>query len=137
MEFRTIEHTADIGIEVKADSLEELFEGAALAMFSLIVDPDEVAPAHERRISLEAGDREELMFMWLNELLFILDSEEMLFSRFEVESLEGGRLEAVVTGEELDLTRHHPQEEIKAATYHEMEVARKNGRWVARVIFDV
>jgi SHS2 domain-containing protein len=135
--FRTIEHTADIGIEVEADTLAELFEGTAAAMFSLIVDPDTVKGMEERDLTLEAGDLEELLFMWLNELLFILYSEGLLFSGFKVKDIGEERMVATVSGERLDLRRHRLDEEIKAATYHEMMVERRDDGWKARVIFDV
>jgi SHS2 domain-containing protein len=134
--FRTIEHTADIGIEVEADNLGELFEGVAAAMFSLMVDPDTVRQTVERELSLEAGDLEEL-FMWLNELLFVLYAEGLLFSGFKVKDIGEDRLVATATGEKLDPQRHRLDEEIKAATYHEMMVERRDDGWKARVIFDV
>ena len=137
MRFRTIEHTADIGIEVEADNLSELFEGVAAAMFSLIVDPDTVRQTVERELSLEAGDLEELLFMWLNELLFVLYADGLLFSGFKVKDIGEDRLVATATGEKLDPQRHRLDEEIKAATYHEMMVERRDDGWKARVIFDV
>lgn len=137
MRFRTIEHTADIGIEVEADNLGELFEGVAAAMFSLMVDPDTVRQTVERELSLEAGDLEELLFMWLNELLFVLYAEGLLFSGFKVKDIGEDRLVATATGEKLDPQRHRLDEEIKAATYHEMMVERRDDGWKARVIFDV
>ena len=137
MRFRTIEHTADIGIEVEADNLGELFEGVAAAMFSLMVDPDTVRQTVERELSLEAGDLEELLFMWLNELLFVLYADGLLFSGFKVKDIGEDRLVATAIGEKLDPQRHRLDEEIKAATYHEMMVERGDDGWKARVIFDV
>ena len=137
MRFKTIEHTADIGIEVEADTLGELFEGTAAAMFSLIVDPETVRQTVERELTLEAGDLEELLFMWLNELLFVLYADGLLFSRFEVKDVDDSRLVATAGGEKLDRERHRLDEEIKAATYHEMMVERLDKGWKARVIFDV
>ena len=137
MRFRTIEHTADIGIEVEADNLSELFEGVAAAMFSLIVDPDTVRQTVERELSLESGDLEELLFMWLNELLFVLYADGLLFSGFKVKDIGEDRLVATAIGEKLDPQRHRLDEEIKAATYHEMMVERRDDGWKARVIFDV
>jgi SHS2 domain-containing protein len=135
--FKTIEHTADIGIEVEADTLSELFEGTAAAMFSLIVEPETVRQTDERELTLEAGDLEELLFMWLNELLFIMYADDLLFSRFEVTDIEDSRLNATARGEEIDPERHRVDEEIKAATYHEMMVEHQDNGWKARVIFDV
>ena len=137
MRFKTIEHTADIGIEVEADTLGELFEGTAMAMLSLIVDPATVRDDVERELSLEAGDLEELLFIWLNELLFIMYADGLLFSKFEVKDVVDSRLVAAASGERLDRGRHRLDEEIKAATYHEMMVERLDEGWKARVIFDV
>jgi len=137
LEFRTVEHTADIGIEVKADSLPELFEAAARGMFSLITDLTLVSSVVTREVEIDSGDLEELMFKWLNELLFLLGTELLLFSRFDVRTLREDRLEAAVGGEGLDLAKHEVMAEMKAATYHDLEIRDDDDSWFARVIFDV
>ncbi len=134
---RQIEHTADVGIEVEADSLEELFEGAAVGMSCLMLDIGKVRGVEEREVSIHASDLAEMMFKWLNELLFLFETEEFLFHGFDVCRIEGENLEAKITGENYDPNRHEILDEIKAATYHMMEVSKKNGKWFARVIFDV
>jgi len=135
--FNTIEHTADIGIEVEASSLEELFAGAGQAMFSIMVEEGTVEPALRREVSLDATDLPELMFKWLNELIFLVSAQRLLLCEFEVKIAGEQRLEAVVKGEEIDPARHGLELEIKAATYHDMEVLRRGEEWYARVIFDV
>jgi len=137
LRFRTIEHTADIGIEVEADTLADLFAGAAQGMFSIMVPSGTVSPETSRSVNVQANDLEELMFTWLNELLYLLDAEGLLFCRFEVVEIERGRLAATVSGERIDSERHHLSEEVKAATYHWMKVEQRCGSWFARVIFDV
>ncbi|HEY5527085.1 MAG TPA: archease [Candidatus Anoxymicrobiaceae bacterium] len=137
MRFRTIEHTADIGIEVEADSLAELFRGAAQAMFSIMVEPGGVEQSIDRTVRLEASDVEELMFRWLNELIFFVSGERLLLSGFDVLSMSDRALEAVVRGEPIDPAKHELELEIKAATYHELEVRGRDGCWFARAIFDV
>ncbi len=137
MKFNTIEHTADIGIEVEADTLEELFAGAALAMFSIMVDVEGVEPVVSREVKLEAADLGELMFRWLNELIFFVSAKGLLLSRFEVKSVSDCGLEATVAGEPVDPARHSLELEIKAATYYELAVEKKEGTWFARAIFDV
>lgn len=137
MEFRTVDHTADVGIEVTADGLGELFAGAASAMFSLVVEPGGVGASVERRVSLEAADLEELMFKWLNELVFFMSAESLVFSEFDIVSVSERGIEAVARGEQIDPTKHNLELEIKAVTYHELEVSRREGGWFARVIFDV
>jgi len=137
LRFNTIEHTADTGIEVEAESLEELFSGAARAMFSIMVDLDGVEPALTRDVQLEASDLVDLMFEWLNELIFQVSANRLLLCDFEVESVSSERLAATVRGEEIDPERHSLELEIKAATFHEMVVEERGEGWYARVIFDV
>lgn len=135
--YRTIEHTADIGVEVRAGTVSELFKGAAYAMLSLMVDVSGVCAGIKRGIELEAEDLDELMFVWLNELLFVMESERLVFSGFDV-SVTGLRLAAVIHGEPLEEGRHSFNSEIKAATYHGLSIERTDdGGWKARVIFDV
>jgi SHS2 domain-containing protein len=137
LRFNTIEHTADIGIEVEAESLEELFAGAARAMFSIMVDLDGVSAVLSRDVSLDASDLVDLMFEWLNELIFLVSANRLVLCDFEVGSVSSERLVATVRGEEIDPARHSLELEIKAATFHEMVVEERGEGWYARVIFDV
>jgi SHS2 domain-containing protein len=77
------------------------------------------------------------MFEWLNELLYLLDAKELLLSMFEIAGIERFHLEATVSGEKIDQGRHRLLGEIKAATYHQMTVERRDDSWFARIIFDV
>jgi SHS2 domain-containing protein len=137
MEYKIIEHTADTGIEVEAGSLEELFEGAATAMFSLMMEGYEPGGDLEKmKISLSAEDLEGLMFDWLNELLFTSDSKGMMLSNFGV-SIFDTSLEAEFAGEPFDPAKHDTAAEVKAATYHQLTVQEWEGAWYARAILDV
>jgi SHS2 domain-containing protein len=135
--YEVIEHTADTGIVVEARNLEELFAVAGCAMFDLMVDVATVQPAEEAKVSLEADSIEELLVAWLNELLFRAEVSGVFFSRFEVSSVKDKKLRAVVKGEPYDSKKHAVGQSIKAATYHELQVTRKDGGWLARVIFDI
>jgi SHS2 domain-containing protein len=135
--YDVIEHTADTGIAVEGKTLEELFALAGCAMFDLMVDVATVEPAQEAKISLEADSLEELLVTWLNELLFRGEVSGMFFSRFEVTSVKNTRLKAVIKGEPYDQKRHPLGQIIKAATYHELQVSRRQGKWFARIIFDI
>jgi SHS2 domain-containing protein len=137
LRIKTIEHTADIGIEVEADNLADLFAGAAQGMFSIIIPPGAVFPVISRSVTLDANDLEELMFEWLNEFLYLLDAEELLLSGFEIAKIGVSHLEATVSGERIDQSRHNLMGEIKAATYHQMTVEQRDNSWFARIIFDV
>ncbi len=135
--YKTIEHTADIGIQVKAGSAEELFALSACAMFDLMVNLTAVRPAQKAQVSLRADSLDELMVSWLNELLFRAEVSGMFFSRFEVESVSESSLTASVWGEPYNERTHSISTSIKAATYHELEIAQTAAGWSARLIFDV
>jgi SHS2 domain-containing protein len=135
--YAVMEHTADIGIEVKSETLEGLFALSACAMFDLMVDLSEVQPRQKAEVRLHADLNEELLATWLNELIFRAEISGMFFSKVEVESVDEGVLTAGVWGEPYDEDRHSIDHSIKAATYHELEVSRSDKGWSARVIFDV
>jgi len=135
--FEILEHTADVGIVAHGGSLEEMFANAAAGMFALMADLDGVRPLEERRIDVEARDREGLLVRWLTELLYYLDAEEMLFSRFAVEEISDRRLQARAWGERIDRERHRLHFGVKAVTRHMLEVAPEDGGYRAQVLFDI
>jgi SHS2 domain-containing protein len=135
--FEILEHTADVGIVAHGGTLEEVFANAAAGMFALMADLGRVRPLEERRISLEARDREGLLVRWLTELLYYLDAEEMLFSRFAVEEVSDRRLRARAWGERIDRERHRLHFGVKAVTRHMLEVAAEDGGYRAQVLFDI
>jgi SHS2 domain-containing protein len=135
--FEFIDHTADIGIRVQAPTLEDLFETAGLAFTELVTDVDSLDCRVERRFQLEEGDIETLLVSWLQELLYLLDTESLVFGRFQVK-LDNLSLEAVAWGDVFDPNLHTMKTEIKAVTYHQLEVTKKNDQgWETQVIFDI
>lgn len=135
--FEVLEHTADVGIVAHGASLPELFANAAAGMFALMADLRDVRPREERHIEVEARDSEGLLVRWLTELLYYLDAEEMLFSRFEVEEASETRLRARALGERIDPGRHRLHFGVKAVTRHMLEVAAEDGGYRAQVLFDI
>lgn len=135
--YELFEHTADIGLRVRADHLNGLFEDAARALFSVIVaNLDAVRPVQEVAIRLSTGRLDDLLFDWLAELLYTLDVRRMLFSRFQVD-VQDGDLTAVAWGEPIDPGRHELDMEVKAITYHGLKVERQADGWLAEVIVDL
>jgi SHS2 domain-containing protein len=134
--FEVIDHTAEVGIVSYGRSLEELFANAAVGMMSFLIDPATVRPVAQRTIMVDAADRAELLIAWLNELLVLLNADGFIPGRFTVQELTDTRLRAEVEGEPVDPTRHRFRLDVKAATYHGLEIKR-NGLWQARIIFDV
>jgi protein archease len=136
VQFETFEHEADIGIRGFGGSMQEAFENAAVALYSVMVNIDAVNPLEERTVTVSAQDRELLLVEWLNALLAISDIERMVFSKFEVE-MEGTTLAGVAWGETLDWDRHEPRVEVKGATYHMLSVKEQDGKYTAQCVVDV
>ena len=134
MRFEEIDHTADVGIRAYGATASELFESAATGMFSLITDLRGVKPVGEEEIRLTAEDLPNLLVAWLSELLFLHETQNLLFSAFEVR-VRGTTLEAKARGETIDKKRHELKLAVKAVTYHRLSVDLEKG--VAEVIFDV
>ena len=134
--YEFIEHTADVGIAAYGLDIGEAFVNAARGMFSLIVEPGCVGESAYRDIEVNAPGREELLVVWLNELIYLFDVENILFSQFDIKEISDTCLIARAYGEPVDKTRHNLKIGIKAATYHMLMIEQGNGV-EARVLFDI
>jgi SHS2 domain-containing protein len=135
--YETFEHTADLGLRIRAPDLNTLFAEAAEALFAVIVDDLAKVEASETvEIQLTGGDGEYLLFDWLKELLYRFDAEHLLFSRFEVCVSDTG-LVGTARGEPLNRERHALAHEVKAITYHGLRVEKTAEGWLAEVIVDI
>ena len=135
--FWQIEHTADVAIAAAAPDLASLFDRCAAGMFSLIAEGDPVAAREEVRVEAAGEDEAELLVDFLRELLWLHAESGFLYAEARFEELGPRRLVALVRGERADPARHAVVREIKAVTYHGLEVARGDEGWTARVVFDV
>ena len=136
--YRIIDHTADIGIEVSALDLRELFRLAGMAVTDLMVNLGEVDKEIEKTIIIpDDGNRESLLVDWLNEILFQFESDKYLIGSIEHCNFADGFLKVVCHGERFDSSKHLLKSSIKAATYHALEVKKAGEKWVARIILDV
>ena len=134
MRYEEIDHTADVGIRAYGRSLDELFANAAEGMFSLIADLTSVKPVGEVEIRLTADDRAALFLRWLSELLYVHETQRLLFSSFDAR-VTGSSLVGQARGETIDKSRHELKLAIKAVTRHGLTVDPEKG--VAEVIFDI
>ncbi len=131
------EHTADIGLRIRAQDLESLLAEAGKALFSAIVaNPEEIQPVKEVQFTVKGTDYEELLHDWLAELLFTFHAARMVFSDFTVQIQEDG-LTAVGRGEPIDFLRHEIDTEIKAITWHELKIEHVKDGLQAEVIVDI
>jgi SHS2 domain-containing protein len=135
--YETFEHTADLGLRIRAPTLDELFSEAGRGFFSLIVaNLEAVRPVEEVSLGVVGGELDYLLFDWLNELLYIFESRRLVLVEFNVR-VSDGSVQATARGEPFDPSRHQSEHEVKAITYHELKVDRENGGWLAEVIVDI
>jgi SHS2 domain-containing protein len=135
--YEHFEHTADLGLRVRAPDLNTLFAEAAEALSAAIVeDVNAIEPREPLTVRVAGTDRAYLLFDWLRELLYRFDAERRLFRRFDVQVSEKG-LEATAWGEPYDPERHPLSHEVKAITYHGLRVEREGEEWVVEVIVDI
>jgi len=135
--YEAFEHTADLGLRIRAADIDALFAEAAAALFSTIVDDlDSVRPEQCVEVRLASDEITYLLFDWLNELLYRWDTEHLLLGRFEVQVGDGGLL-GKAWGEPLDRARHTLGHEVKAITYHGLKVVKDGEGWLAEVIVDI
>ena len=135
-----LDHTADVGMSVRAASLRELFHRAAVGMFHLVyADETGSAPSPrpdglDRPIVVEAVDVEALLVRWLRELLYLDESEAARYVDATLDDVAETRLEGTIrTGS----SPTRPVRELKGVTYHDLEVVGEDGGWRARIVFDV
>jgi SHS2 domain-containing protein len=135
--FEVLDHTADIGLMIYGKDLKTLFENAGRAFFHLITDLRKVKIRTEREVSLRGESLERLMVDWLTELLYFHDVENLLFKGFEIDTVGEDGLKAVARGEPFEEGVHIIKTQVKAVTYHQIEVRREKGGWRSRIILDL
>ena len=135
--FRLIPHTADLGMEVWGKDLPDLFAQAGWSFFDIIMDARRIDLRQERPIALEAPDQEALLVAWLGELLYLFETQHLVFGKFLIQSMTSQSLQVSVWGELFDSKKHGLKLAIKAVTYHQLRIWEEKGIWKARVIFDI
>ena len=135
--YRTFDHTADLGLEIYGRDEKELFSNAAFALFDMITDIDAVAITEKRTVTVEGSDREDLLVNFMRELLSLFHIEGFLVRRFTLYELEEHSLSGEVHGEIFDPNRHGMNIEIKAVTYHQVQITPTSDGLTGRVICDV
>jgi SHS2 domain-containing protein len=135
--FEIFEHTADIGLRIRATDRPTLFAEAAKGLFSLLTaNPDAIRCVQAVDFAIPGQEDDYLLFDWLSELLFTFETKRLLFARFDVQLDETG-LRAACHGEPIDVNRHEMDHEVKAITYHELKVEHAGHDWLAEVIVDI
>ena len=140
MAYRLLDHTADLGFVATAASLPDLFDESLRALTDCLTRLEAVEPIEHRIVRLSAPEPAQLLVGFLEEAVYLYETEGLVFARAEVSLFENDtewRLEAELRGEVFDLERHGLKTLIKAVTYHQLEVREVDGEWAARVILDI
>ncbi len=130
--------TADCAFEIHGRNLDDLFATAARVLADLMVDPATVARDIERTLQLEARSLDLLLHEWMSELIFLKDSDQLVFpDAFVSVRAAPPTLTARLTGGRIDRTRTVLRADPKAVTFHQFVLERRGGGWYARVVIDI
>ena len=134
--YKILEHTADVGIEARGETLKKAFANTASGMLSIMIDPEKVGEEKSYSLKIKGRDKKELLVAFLSELLYKYEVNNFLPKKVDISLLTNKDLKAEVYGEKIDLKKHTIDTEIKAVTYHQLEI-EKNKDWKIKVIFDI
>jgi SHS2 domain-containing protein len=140
MPYEYLAHPSDMGIRGIGETVEEAFAEAARAMFSLMSDLEKIEPKEAVSLEVDAENLEELFVRFLSELIFLRDTQGLLFSRFSLRIEKEGqrfRIKGQALGEKFDPAKHPRGIDVKAATYNWVKVEKQNGTWIAQGVVDV
>jgi len=135
--YKLINHTADIGIQVFGSDSQELFINAALALFDVITEMDVLKGRDSCNITASGEDWPDLMINWLREVLYLWNGKERLVKSVQILSLSENKISAKIYFDAYKPDRHIIKTEIKAVTYHQIQVKSSPSGWKAQIIFDI
>ena len=134
--YTLLDHTADLGINVRGEDLKKLFETAAMALMHLMIGGKSQGKASDISITVSGQDLPDLLVRWLGEILYLFEGEDLVVTSSHIDFLSLSRLNAILKTTPFDPTVHEILSEIKAVTYHQIQVIDKGSFWEAQVIFD-
>jgi SHS2 domain-containing protein len=139
--YEYLYHIADAKFRAYGSTLEEAYENAAIAMFNVMINTSGLGASESRDIEIESSDIKGLLVDWLSELLYLFEVDGIIFSEFKVISIkktnDGFSLKGKASGEPIDLSRHNFDTQVKAVTFHDLEVeSDKTGRFWVQVVVD-
>ena len=135
--YELIDHTADFGVHVFGKDAEALFANAAFALLSLVTDIRALKGENKKTITVTGSDWPDLMVNWLREILYLWSGNELLVKSAKIQKITASEINAILCYDCYDPDRHVIKNEIKAVTYHQIQVAPCPRGWEARIIFDV
>lgn len=135
--FKVFDTTGDVGINVYGKNLKDIFEQAAIGLFSFITDIKKIETNISKSLAINADTYENLLINWLNELIFLFDTEGFIGKNVEIKELDEKKIIAIIKGDLFDEKKHLRGVLIKAATYHKLKLEKKNNIWTATILFDI
>jgi len=135
--FEILDHTADKGVAATGKTMAEAFENAAYGMFSLFVDPGAYEPVSQREVAVSADDREQLLWTWLSELLFIFEVDRELPVDFRIVEITDRSLRANVSVRPIGEDIEWFGAPAKAVTFYQLVVRQTDDGWCVQVYVDV
>jgi SHS2 domain-containing protein len=135
--YEQTDHTADIGLKIFGNSLPDLFANAGYALCDTLTDISKVSPATKQIFRLQRDTTEELLVEWMGDLLYTFETEGLLFSRFNITSIDKNSLSAEAEGEFFNSAIHTIKNGVKAVTYHKLKIEEKSGLWQAEIVLDI
>jgi len=135
--FRLLDHPADLGIEAYGSNLVDAFEQAAVALVSVILELSTVSERESRTVELTASDYQHLLVKWLTEVLYLYDGKGFVGRRFEITHITPTQLKAVIFGEPFDGNKHTTKQDVKAITYHQLEIIEGDTTATVKVFLDI
>ncbi len=135
--FKIVGTTADVAIVAYGESLQKLFIHAAEGLITLLTNPKQIEKNKKKEIKLHGSDIENLLVKWLSEILYLFEVKEFLGKNFKIHTLDNTFLHSEVIGENFKSKKHFIKTEIKAITYHQLNLKRQKGQWMAKIILDL
>jgi SHS2 domain-containing protein len=133
--FKFLEHTADVKFQAFGNSIEEAFENSALALKETICGKKKIKEVEEIKIIAKGKNNENLMYNFLEEIIYLLDAEDFLISKVKEIKINRFRLKAIITGDKA--SGYKFTNNVKAVTYNEMVIKKEKGRWISQIVIDV
>ena len=129
---------ADAAFEAFGDTLEELFGSCALATFEVMVDTRNIKSEQKQEIKIKDLNLEDLLFDFISELVYLKDARKVFFSKFDlkISKNEEYSLKGEIWGEKIDYKKQEVRRDVKAITYHMLEVKKMDNGWRAQVVLD-
>jgi len=140
MVYEYLDHMSDVYIHISSNTVEGIFKDAVVATFEVMLNTRSVRDTKRISISIVADDLEQLLYMWVDKLLYLFDAESFAVSYAAITSIKATgpyEISAVLHGEEYDPSMHGQKSGVKAMTYSLMHIFRKGGRWEAYFVLDI